>query len=322
MEVDGALSVTITAYQGLLKQFSLRRDGYKKVLKEIMRPFIPTSQQPAMLANIPPTLGPPECLNLTSDLSTYFELQLHSDRFFTLFEQSQIYLDGLKTNVKYRATATTLLHRLYLQGLPLPPTLHLDDIPGTVTAEHLLSTPTPAPAATATIHAAQASRPSRYNRSGPPRGISGSDRHPQQRLERKNCQCKACGSHGHEHTDCHLLPCVISCLEYCDSHPTQCKDAVRQSLARNTTQRYEQNVRETEKMVKACLTSGMATDLINDLVDATLGQRAYDDDPYNPRDFDDHAHQSALINRMMTTWGPRHTTANLQEVICSRLMLQ
>jgi len=247
LEEDGALSVTITAYQGLLKQFSLRRDGYKKVLKEIMRPFIPTSQQPAMLANIPPTLGPPECLNLTSDLSTYFELQLHSDRFFTLFEQSQIYLDGLKTNVKYRATATTLLHRLYLQGLPLPPTLHLDDIPGTVTAEHLLSTPTPAPAATATIHAAQASCPSGYNRSGPPRGAPGSDRRPQQRLECKNCQCKACGLHGHEHPDCNLLPRVINCIEYHDSHPTQCKDAVHRSLARSTTQRCEQNVRETEK---------------------------------------------------------------------------
>jgi hypothetical protein len=41
-----------------------------------------------------------------------------------------------------------------------------------------------------------------------------------------------------------------------------------------------------------------------------IGQR-----PYDPGDFDDHAHQSALINRMTTTWSPRYTTANLQKVI-------
>jgi hypothetical protein len=71
LEEDGALSITITAYQGLLKQFSLRRDGYK-VLKEIMRPFIPSSQQPAMSANTPPTFGPPECLHdYASDLSSH-----------------------------------------------------------------------------------------------------------------------------------------------------------------------------------------------------------------------------------------------------------
>ena len=38
LEEDGALSATIMAYQGLLKQFSLRQDRCK-VLKEIMRPF-------------------------------------------------------------------------------------------------------------------------------------------------------------------------------------------------------------------------------------------------------------------------------------------
>ena len=126
-----------------------------------------------------------------------------------------------------------------------------------------------------TIHAAQASLLRGYNRSVPPRGTPGFDRRPQQCPERKNCQCKACGVHGHEHTDCNLLPCVISCLKYRDSQPTQCKDAVRRSLARNTTQSYEQNVRETEKMVKACLTSGMAIDLINNFVDAALGQQVY-----------------------------------------------
>jgi hypothetical protein len=51
LEEDGALSTTITAYQGLLKQFfNLTQDGYK-VIKEVMCPLIPRSQQPAMSAN-------------------------------------------------------------------------------------------------------------------------------------------------------------------------------------------------------------------------------------------------------------------------------
>ena len=168
-----------------------------------------------MFANTPPTFGPPECLHsYASDLSTYFELQLSSDRFFTPFEQSQMYLlDGLKMNAKYRATATTLLHRLQelqIQGIPLPPTLNLDDIPSTVMAKHSLSTAPPVPDSTATIHAAQASRQGGYNRSGPPRGTPGSDRRPPQRPACKNCQCKACGTHGHEPTECNLLPRVLN----------------------------------------------------------------------------------------------------------------
>jgi hypothetical protein len=135
-----------------------------------------------MSANTPLTFGPPECLHsYASELYTYFEMQVSSDRFFTPFEQSQMYLDGLKTNTKYHATATTLLRRLQeiqIQGLPLPPTLNLNDIPGTVLAEHHLSTPPSVPGSTATIHAAQASCQGRYNKSGPPRGNPGSDRRP------------------------------------------------------------------------------------------------------------------------------------------------
>jgi hypothetical protein len=251
LEEDGALSATITAYQGLLKQFSLRRDGYK-VLKEIMRPFIPSSQQPAMSANDPPTFGPPECLHTcASNLDTYFKLQISSDRVFTPFEQSQMYLDGLKTTPKYRATATTLLRRLkeiQIQDLPLPPKLTLDDIPGTVLAEHHLSTPPSVPDSTATIHAAQASCQGGYNKSGPPRGNPGSDRRLPQCLERKNCQCKACGTHGHEPTECNLLPRLLNCLEYRNSNPTQCKDAVCRYNAKNTPQKYDKHVKKTETL--------------------------------------------------------------------------
>ena len=318
LEQDGALSVTIMAYQVLLKQFRLCRDSYK-VLKEIMRPFILSSQQPAMSANTPPTFGPPECLHFyASNLSIYFELQLSSKRFFTPFEQSQIYLDGLKTNAKYRATATTLLRCLqetHIQGLPLPPTLHLNDIPGTITAEHCLSTPPLVPDSTATIHAAQAAHQSGYNRSGPPRGTPGSNRRPAHSLERKNCQCKACGSHGHEPTECNLLPRVLNCLEYRDGHPTQCKDAVRRYQARNHPQKYDQHVKKTEAIVQICLTRGMPKDTFDEYVDLALAQGYDDDDLTYPDVFDNHAHQSALINRMMTTCGPRHTPADLQEVI-------
>jgi hypothetical protein len=59
----------------------------------------------------------------------------------------------------------------------------------------------------------------------------------------------------------------------------------------------------------------MAKDMIDDFIDTAIDQGYDADDLSDPGDFDDHAHQSALINRMTTTWGPRHTTADLQEVI-------
>ena len=46
-----------------------------------------------------------------------------------------------------------------------------------------------------------------------------------------------------------LLPRLLNCLEYCDGHPTQCKDAVRRYNARNTPQKYDQHVKKTEALL-------------------------------------------------------------------------
>ena len=164
-----------------------------------------------MSANTPPTFGPPECLHsYASDLSTYFELQLSSDQFFTAFEQSQMYLDGLKTNAKYRATATTLLRRLQEKPHPRP------------------STPTHPPpqryprichGRTLPLNSASCPRHHSHHPCSPDlpsewlQQVRSFSRHswfqssPSTTPDVQELPVyKACGSHSHEPTDCNLLP--------------------------------------------------------------------------------------------------------------------
>jgi hypothetical protein len=114
------------------------------------------------------------------------------------------------------------------------------------------------------------------------------DRRPSQRPERKNCQCKACGTHGHEPADCNLLPRLLNCLEYRDGNPTQSKDAVSRYNARQSPAKYDKHVKRTETLARDYLNHGVPKDQIDTLVNLALASEFDDDDLPSPDAFEDH----------------------------------
>ena len=314
LEEETVLDSSDKLFKGLLQMYNSKRDGYQLLQDLLAATLLVPAQNVGQLSTPPTVQQGTTPYDFACELKEFFACQEQRGRSYAIREKSMMYLQGMQQETMHTQALTQLIFDL--KQIPDDDATRIPirlAFPNNLTLTLLTTAETMKAHQHATINVTRstprqydqdyaARRPdrdrsrerrpsmetgsktstngSRNSRGQPYRAQNGPPRIP---LRNPDVQCAACGTSGHQVTDCRILPRVQGCLEYITARPAEAQENLR-IYRKAQHPEARRMARDVIKVLRARIQNGTweDTDDDEDIVDQLTSEYQDEDDYVAP----------------------------------------